>query len=171
MSERFEVKAEERGLVRLFAVDVPPAELDAFDAASALGVEMLDPEQVEVFALADLKGVGLSGYMREGLGIAADEIDAARLDAFEGVVMVLRSAALGGTEVTLTPQATLRWIGTYREETAPVTFEPLPGASARGAATTEAPAKRPSDAAMSGRVASIALLVIFALTAIVVWIA
>jgi len=171
MSERFDVAADERGLVRVFTVDIAPAEIDAFDPASALGVETLDTAQVEVFPLSDLRGLGLSGYMREGLGIAESEIDAARLDALEGVVLILRSAAFGGAEVTVTPQSPLRWIGTYREETAPVRFEPLPDASARGAATPDDAPKRPSDAAMSGRVAGIPLLVIFALTAIVVWIA
>lgn len=172
MSERFEVRGDEHGLVRLFLVDIPPGEVDGFDPAAALGIEKLDPGQIEVFPLTDLKGLGLSGYMREGLGIAEEEIDAARLDALEGVVFVLRSAAFEGATLTLAPRAPLRWIGTYREETAPVSFERLPDASARGAVAPEEPAeKRPSDAAMSGRVAMVALLIIFALTALVLWIA
>lgn len=172
MSERFEVSGDEHGLVRLFMVDIPPEEVSAFDPAPALGVEKLDPEQVEMFPLTDLKGLGLSGYMREGLGIAEEEIDNARLDALKGVVLIIRSAAFGGAAVMLAPKAPLRWIGTYREQTAPVRFEQLPGGAAEVEAAPEPPAeKRPSDAAMSGRVATVALIVIFALTAIVVWIA
>ncbi len=122
--------------------------------------------------MSDLKGLGLSGYMREGLGIAEDEIDAARLDALEGVLLVLRSGAFEGATLTLKPRAPLRWIGTYREEIAPVRFERLPDASVWGAVAPEEPVeKRPSDAAMSGRVAMVALLIIFTMTALVVWIA
>lgn len=171
MSERFEIEEGERGLVRLFTVDIPRAEIDAFDPAEALGAPALDPDQTELFPLSDLRGLGLSGYMREGLGIAEEEIDASRLDALEGVVLVVRSAAFGGASATLTVQTPLRWIGTYREETAPVKFEPLPAGRTQEAAAPDPPAKRPSDAAMSGRVASVALLVIFALTALVIWIA
>jgi len=170
MSERFEVLATEHGMVRLFAVDLPKDEIAGLDVAASLGVGRLDPERFELFALDDLKGLGLAGYMHEGLGISRAELDVARLDALEGHVLILRSAAFGGQAVVLTPRAPLRWIGTYAEETAPVQFTPLPAASAQGVVTPTGKAP-PSDAAMSGRIATLALLVIFALTALVVWVA
>ena len=175
MSERFEIKQNEHGMVRLFVVDLPEEAIEGFaegGLTEALGVARLDPEGVELFALENLQGVGLAGYMVDGLGIAEADVtpDKARLDALTGHLLVLRSRAFGGQSATLTPRAPLRWIGTYPEENAPVKFEPLPSEAAKGQVVPEGK-PRPSDAAMSGRVAMIALLVIFALTALMIWIA
>ena len=170
MSETFTIRANEHGLIRVFVVDLPKREIDGFDVAHALGPGALDPAQVELFDLSDIGEIGLSGYMNEGLGIAPDELDAPRLDALSGPVLILRSAAFRGQAVTLTPKAPLRWIGTYAEQTTPVKFEPLPAGKPENGGASE-PKTRPSDAAMSGRVAMTALLVIFALTALMVWVA
>ncbi|QGX97178.1 hypothetical protein EI983_02335 [Roseovarius faecimaris] len=175
MSDRFDISASERGLVRLFALDLPGEEVGKLreaDLAAMLGVSALDIDQVDLFSTRDLTGLGLSGYMTEGLGIPEAEIapDRARLDALTGHLMVVRSAAFQGAAVTLTPRAPLRWIGTYTEEKSPVKFEPLPSAAAEGqVAPTAKP--RPSDAAMSGRVAMVALLVIAVITLAMVLVA
>lgn len=175
MSDRFEVGKGERGIVRLFALDLPEGEAAGFAGAAleeALGAGGLDAQYVEVFPVADLKGLGLSGYMTEGLGIPAEQIegDRARLDGLKGHVLVLLSGAFGGRAATLTPRAPLRWIGTYTEEHAPVTFAPLPSDAAAGEVTGGGAAP-PSRAAISGRVAMVALLVIAALTAVMIWVA
>ncbi len=178
MSERFEIKENEHGVVRLFTVDLPEAELDEFaddsDVPSALqealGVDRLNMEFVELFPVSTLEGVGLAGYMVDGLGVSEAEVeeDRARLEALSGTVLVLLSSAFGGHAATLTPKPPLRWVGTYTEERAPVSFKPLPSEGAKGTTGGKTP---PSDAAMSGRVASIALLVLFALVALIVWVA
>ena len=186
MSERFEVRADERGVVRLFAVDLPPEQIKGFaepdyktdpDEApwalkEALGAEYLDSDFIELFPVSDLTGVGLPGYRTEGLGIAEGDVasDRARLEAVSGHVLIVVSSAFGGFAQTIRPRAPLRWIGTSVEETAPVRFEPLPSEAAKGEVTTAAK-PRPSDAALSGRVARAALLVLFALVAVMVWVA
>lgn len=164
MSDRFDISASERGLVRLFALDMDSEEVEKLrepDLAAMLGVERLDVDQVDLFSTNDLTGLGLTGYMTEGLGIPEDELapDRARLDALKGHLMVVRSAAFQGEAVTLAPRAPLRWVGTYAEEHSPVKFEELPSAAAKGQVAPSAK-PRPSDAAMSGRVAMVALLVI-----------
>jgi len=178
MSERFTIKDNEHGVVRLFTVDLPESELDDFaddsDGPSALqealGVDRLNMDFVELFPVNTLEGVGLAGYMVDGLGVSPTdgEEDRARLEAIRGNVLVVLSGAFGGQAQTLTPKSPLRWVGTYTEERAPVNFKPLPSESAKGSTGGKTP---PSDAAMSGRVASIALLVLFALVAVVVWVA
>lgn len=178
MSERFEIKENEHGVVRLFTVDLPEAELDDFaddsDVPSALqealGVDRLNMDFVELFPVSTLEGVGLAGYMIDGLGVAEAEVteDRARLEAVKGPVLIVLSSAFGGHAATLTPKPPLRWVGTYTEDRAPVSFKPLPSDSAKGNMGGKPP---PSDAAMSGRVASIALLVLFLLVAVVVWVA
>ncbi len=151
------ISASERGLVRLFSVDLPPEEMTAFrhedergsPLLQALGCTSLDMDHVEMFDVADLEELGLTGYMTEGLGIGVDDVreDAARLTNLKGWVLMLRSAAFEGREQRLQPKAPLQWIGTYAEDGAPVHFEPLPDAGAKGAPVvgqTEAAAKPPS---------------------------
>lgn len=141
--------ASERGLVRLFAVDLPSDEVEAFreavydedgdlidwPLAAALGASDLDEDFVELFNVNDLEGLGLPGYMVQGLGISEHDVmeDVRRLSAQRGWILVVLSSAFGRTEQTLSPRRPLRWLGTYKEEGARVRYDPLPNAGAQGA--------------------------------------
>ncbi len=187
MTEALQVRKNERGVVRLFTVDKdaegakkisiePDWEADADDPPwplrDALGVTYLDSDFIELFDVRDLDDLGLTGYMIEGLGIAEADVaqHRAQLEAIKGLVLLVYSSALGGFETTLRPKSPLRWVGTFVEERAPVTFEQMASDAAQGDVASETK-PRPSDAAMSGRVAMVALLVLFALTAVVIWVA
>lgn len=181
MSDSIQIKASETGAVRLFIVDIAPAEIDAFRARNgrwplreALGAEALDPDHIDIFDAADLTGVGLSGYLSEGHAIPDDQINEARaqLEALQGTLMVVTSSAFLGQAQTLTPRAPLRLIASFSRAQDPITFQPLPDASARTPVFEEKPPRKtPSDAAMSGRVASVVLLVLALLVLVMVWIA
>lgn len=143
------VSASERGLVRLFAVDLPSDEVEVFreaitdedgtvidwPMAAALGASELDEDFIELFNVGDLEGLGLPGYMVQGLGISEHDVmeDVRRLSAQRGWIMVVLSSAFGRTEQTLAPHRPLRWLGTYKEEGARVRYDPLPDAGAKGA--------------------------------------
>ena len=188
MSEALKVRKNEFGVVRLFTVDAEAEGQNKMSAEpewgedpsdppwplrEALGVDYLDSDFIELFDVADLDELGLAGYMIEGLGIAEDDVapHRAQLDAIKGLVLIVFSNALGGFETTIRPKSPLRWVGTFVEDRPPVQFDPLPSGGAERPPAPEPEKKRPSDAAMSGRVATVALLVIFALTAVVVWVA
>ena len=177
-----QISASEHGVVRIFAVDLPKAEIEVFNRQipgkaddwplrDALGATTLDPDQIDYFDVKDLDDLGLVGYLTEGLGIAEQDIeqDAARLSAITGQVLIVNSAAFRGTAQTLSPHAPLRWIGTYTEEAAEISTVPLTSDAARGNISTGSGKKPISDAAMSGRIATIALLLMFAFTAFLVW--
>ena len=177
MTDRIHVKASEHGVVRVFDVDLPAEQVKAFNRRNgtwplqdALGADTLDPDHVDLIAVEDLDELGLSGYLAEGLGISADDLRDMRgpLDALSGHVLIVTSRAFAGQDQTLSPRAPLHLVATFTEDRPPVSFDPLPSQAARGT-TGGKPA--PSDAAMSGRVASIALLVLFLLVALVVWVA
>lgn len=147
---RMQVSSTEHGQIRLFSVDVPPEEADAFFTQTdqgdwpfrdALGAQDLDAARFEHFDVDDLEGWGLTGYMIEGLGIDEDEVDedAARLSSLRGRMVIVYSSAFGGVDQTLTPRAPLRWIGTYAEDREPVSFAPLPSKSAKGTLAAGAP--------------------------------
>ncbi|HEY9039468.1 MAG TPA: hypothetical protein VIN05_11085 [Roseovarius sp.] len=183
MSDKIEINAHETGIVRVFAVDIPTDEIDAFIARNgrwplreALGAETLDPEHIQVFDVADLTGVGLPAYLIDGHAIPEDQIAPlrSRLEGQTGTVMVITSSAFNGTAQTLTPRAPLRLIASFSEAHTPITFGALPDASARlqqPDPETPEPRKTPSDAAISGRVAMVVLLVLAVLVAVMVWIA
>ncbi|MFM7333350.1 MAG: hypothetical protein ACKO1H_02890 [Tabrizicola sp.] len=149
------IPAHDRLGVRVFAAKLTPEDLQRDKARLAealLGDPDLDPAFIEIFEVADLSGVGLSGYLSDGLGVpdAALARDRARLDALEGPVLILLSRALHGREVTLTLDPRLSLVATYAEERPPVHFEPLPSVSAQSTLSPDLPPdrspKRPGSA-------------------------
>lgn len=110
----------ERGVIRLFSLDMRPEEAKFLREPGAadhvLGVKGLDPDQIDVFQVSDLEDLGLYGYLNEGCGVSEDQLDRAALEAIEGWVMVVRSAAFGGRAATLAPDPRLRLMGLYTEE-------------------------------------------------------
>lgn len=167
------VPKTEHGKARVFAIDLPEPEAEAFGTpegiASALGVASLPEGQYEYFPADRLEALGLSAYLVDGIGMDPEEIrpDAARLDALSGHVLIVLSAAVAGK--TVTPRAPLRWIGTYGEPRRIAPMEKLRSAGAEGHVDAARPA--PSKAAMSGRIASLALLVMFALVFVMILVA
>lgn len=157
------IPAHDRGRVYLFALPDDPAP----DVAALLGVEVLDLAHVDVIRLADLEGVGLRGYLTEGMGIPAAEIGP-EANRDTGTVAVLRSPAFGGRRAEVIPAPGVRHLASYGEARAAAPGAPLRSASA-GRAASGRPV--PSQGAILGRVAMVALLVLFALAALMVWIA
>lgn len=122
MSETITIPANERGIVRVFALNIPPEQAKFLSepgaAAQVLGVETLDPANVEIFPLSDLNELGLAGYLTEGLGVPAEQLDGDRtkLNALTGWVMILRSRAFGDRATRLTPAQGIALIASYTEE-------------------------------------------------------
>lgn len=183
MTKPIDIPAHENGRVRVFALSLDDTAAQALkDNAPAGDTTPLNQAlggavngtHVEVFALSDLGEMSLSDYLLEGAGVQAEplEKDRAKLMALSGWIMIVYSSAFGGAALTLTPAPELTLIGTYLQEGVDwssdvdlSTPSALPyqdnGSSAR---------KRPSDAAMLGRVATAALLVLFALVGLMVWV-
>ncbi len=114
------VAPHERGVIRLFALNMRPEEAKFLREPGAtdqvLGVKGLDPEQIDIFPVSDLEDLGLYGYLNEGCGVSRDQLDRDALEAIEGWVMVVRSAAFGDRAATLKPDPRLRLIGLFTEE-------------------------------------------------------
>ncbi|NOD64071.1 MULTISPECIES: hypothetical protein [unclassified Ruegeria] len=114
------VAPHERGVLRLFTLDMRPEEAkflrEPGAADQVLGVDGLDPEQIDIFPVSDLEDLGLYGYLTEGCGVSSDQLDQDALAAIDGWVMVLRSAAFQGRPATLKPDPRLHLIGLFTEE-------------------------------------------------------
>lgn len=114
----------ELGVVRVFAVSRPMADMARAlrqSGKSAIASELLGhdvtADDIELFALSDLTGVGLSRYLADGYDIDAEALrrDHGRLDALDGYVLLLFSAVAQAQAVTITPGPDLTLIGTYTE--------------------------------------------------------
>ncbi|WP_299624953.1 hypothetical protein [uncultured Tateyamaria sp.] len=178
MTQTLDIPANERGVIRLFALSMTDAEAKTLKdnptaISAALGGD-LDTEFVEVFPLSDLEGVGILSYLSEGNAVPEDQLtpDRAKLEKLGGWVLIVFSQAFGDAATTLAPQPALTLIGTYGETridyraTETVTSE----AAKPFTAPPETVKKKPSDAAMSGRIATIALIVLGLLTWAMIWI-
>lgn len=108
-------------MIRLFALDMRPEEAkflrEPGAADQVLGVDGLDPEQVDIFPVSDLEDLGLYGYLSEGGGVSEDQLDQNGLGAIDGWVLALRSAAFAGRAAELKPDPRLHLIGLYTEDT------------------------------------------------------
>jgi len=174
------VKATEHGLVRVFqlsyAVSMEIGHMGTLDGlAEALGVEHLDGRDVQIVAIGEISDMGLSAFLTLGYEIDEAEIAPLRpvLDALEGKVAILRSGAFDGRDVHLETGGGARLTATLHEGGPPtptLAHADRTVESARRPADAPREKPRPSDAAMSGRVATVALLVLFALVALMVWI-
>ena len=137
MSTQMQIKPSEHGVVRLFAIDLPMPEAQAFDVdalAAALGGVTLDGEHVDLFNIDDLDELGLDGYLIHGIGVKKPEVVQLRpqIRALKGQVALVRSAAFGGKPATLTPKKPLRWIASFGEVPLDLTSKPLRSESAKG---------------------------------------
>lgn len=161
MNKALHVLENERGIVRVFRLELGKSEMKAFTAQEvlddghvrspvkqALGAPVLDHDQVEIFPVSDLIGMGLSAYLVNGQGVLEEDIKADRekLDALTGYVMVVRTAAFEGKEARLKGNYPLEFIGSYRDETSKTEIvHPRPAPAVKAAAwaqeTTEAVAQ------------------------------
>lgn len=146
----------ERGVLRLFTLDMRPEEArflrEPGAAEQMLGVDSLDHTQIEVFPVSDLEELGLYGYLSEGCGISADQLDRAALDRIKGWVMVLRSKAFQGSAGKLAPDPRLALVGLYTEEATNWGGEPIETQSAR---PYSAPPASPTQSGGARRIGSI----------------
>ena len=187
MNSLISIPANENGLVRLFALSMDDAEAKALRANKSgsdgqrplervLGCEDMNHAHVEVFAVADLGDMALTDYLIEGAGVlpATLEVDRTKLASLDGWVLVVYSSAFDGHAQEASPSPQLTLIGTYAQDQTDWgpqidlrTPSALPVTSDQD---NVAPTKRPSDAAMSGRIAMVALLVAFAVAGLMLWV-
>ena len=146
MSLKMHITATEHGVVRLFALETAQR-FDHPDLIAALGVEALDETHVDILSIADLDELGLEGYLTQGMGIPAPEVEAmrAQVNSLKGDVVLIRSAAFGGRTAELSPKAPLRWIASFGEVPLDTTAKPIKTRSAQRTISSPVPAKPRSN--------------------------
>lgn len=171
MTDPLIVGTGEKGIVRLFALDMAPERArflrdEPGAAAQVLGVAALDDDQIEVFALADLDDLGLDGYLAEGFGIAGDRIarDRAALLAVTGWAMAIRSRAFGGRALHLAPAKGVRPVGAWAEPGTDWTGGRIDTAGARRAGASPRAAR-----AHAQRIGGTVFALVIAIVVAIVW--
>lgn len=173
------INGSDTATVRLFALDLSPEDVepfvteagpDAWPLRAALGAEALRADFVDTVRIEDLGEMTLSAYLTEAHGVPRDALSdmRGRIDALDGHVVILPAQAFGGVSQDLRVADPLRWVGTFGEIRPAPRGPKLRSTAAQGGESGRKPV---SDAAMSGRIASLALLVLFVLVGVMIWIA
>ena len=117
MTEVVKILKGSRSEVLLFALEMPPEQvrfLREEDGALSqlLGLEHIDMNQVEVFNTTDLDGIGLVGYLHDGIGIPLAELEPfeEKLVTLTGHLLLIRARAFVDDGAILTPAAPLSLI-------------------------------------------------------------
>ena len=168
------IPATDHGLIRIFKVTGPaPAGLEEKTPAALhalFGTDALDPDYVDVVDTRELAGLTLLDYLHQGYDIPDAALADPAIRDLRGLVVLVMSRAARGQEVTLTLAPQITHVTTTGE---PARLR-MPGPAITTPAATGSVAggkSAPSDAAMSGRIATLALLVLFALVAVMIWVA
>lgn len=168
MNDDLHVSATEFRAVRVFALDMTPAEFKAMAPdllAPLLQTTNFDPTKAEIVERRTLGDLGISGYLRDGYGIPPEALqdDIERLDADGGLFAVIPTSAFQGVAQKLTPRPPLHFVGFYNERpsrphevTAPADVAPVPPATPKAA--PNAPAPRPGSLLLVGGLAILLLI-------------
>lgn len=171
MTLKTTVKGTEQGVVRLFVLIRPTDMKRGYsptieDIAGWLGVKALDAADIQHIWTDDLtEALGLPEMLMDGYGIDPAQVEAALpvidavSDLYPTVFVFIRSGAFMGRAVTLPDDSPLTVVEAFTEPGADINFEPLPNPDPQAVLADPPQKKKPSDAAMGGRVATIALLV------------
>ncbi len=179
MSQTIDILEREHDVVRLFALNMIEADAKALAekperVAGLLGLTHVDTNFLEILKLHDIRDLGLGQYLQDGYDVTPANIskDMAKLAQLSGHVLILLSSAIGERPTQLVLGQDLTLIGTYGATEVDWSADPAPAPdSAALYSSPDTGKKRPSDAAMSGRIAMLALLVLAALVLVMVWIA
>jgi hypothetical protein len=147
MSTTMHIKSSERGVIRVFHIDLPREAIERFTTQAgtgewplqyALGAKTLRSAFVEVINIRDLGDMSLSQYLINAHDVTGPEFQAmrSRIDALTGFALVLPSQAFDHTEQDLTISNPLRWIGTFNEPKVATIATPIHTKSAKGVVGT-----------------------------------
>ncbi len=179
MKRRIEISASEHGRVRVFALETELAMEIARSGTpdplcQELGIDPLQHDDVQIIDLKDIADMGLVAFLDEAYGIDPDEIAPYEeaLRALKGTVAILRSGAFGANTVVLQTEGRASLVATLTEPNPAIPpMSPLISATAQGTIAQKGGKTRPSDAAISGRIAMVVLIFLGLFVWFLVWVA
>ncbi|MBQ2261225.1 MAG: hypothetical protein II336_07660 [Loktanella sp.] len=147
-----------------------PAVLSDEAVLQMVGPVVLNLDFVDLVTPEQRREVSLPELIRQGYEMPLTAEQADRLRQLSGHVLLIMSRAFGGQaqDITLPDATTLVMV--LRDNATVPPAEQITSAAAAGVLTGPPVKPRKSDARMSGMVATAALLVMFALVGLMVWV-
>jgi len=166
------VPAHDHGAIYVLELQRPPPEglEEKTDAAmmAVFGPLVVNTDYVDAITPGMLTDMALPDLIRNGYDMPISEATAEQLRGIFGTVVLVMSSAFGGAEVDINLPGDVRLVTVLRETPKMAAPRPISADTTGRVASTR---KAPSDAAMSGRIATYALLVLFALVGLMIWVA
>lgn len=168
------IPSDDHGKIRVFQVPPPGADGLLEKAPQALlttfGTAALNVDFVDAFDTQALGDMSVADFLRSGYDIALDAADQVLLSDLTGIVVLIMSRATAGQDITLDLAPGVTHVTTCGDGANLSVNAPISSDAAKGVLTPEAAPKVKSDAAMGGRVAMVALVVMFAVFGLMIWI-
>ena len=167
------VPDSDHGKIRVFSVAAPLAGLNDRSVEALVGTfgnAPLSPDFVDVVDLDVLGEMTLLDYIAEGYDIEPDAADIAVLSELTGTVVLIMSRAHEGMEITFALADGVRHVTTLGRGARMTVAAGLESKAAKGVIDGAKGKPPKSDARIGGMVATVALLVMFALVGLMVWI-
>lgn len=166
------IPANDHGALYILAYSGPPQEAVTDQAVlQIIGPAVLNLDYVDLITPEQRQQVTLPDLIRQGYDLPLSDEQARILRALDGQVLLLMSRAFGGQAQQITLPATTRLVMELRDPTTVSAPDKLTSDAATGEMNGPQTAKpRKSDARMSGMIATAALLVMFALVGLMVWV-
>lgn len=169
-----DIPANDHGAIYVFEIiGIPPADLgDKTDTAlmAVFGPVVLNTNYVDVITPGVLTDMTLPQFITHGYDMPVADDVAEELRSLIGTAVLVMSAAFGGQEVILGLPENTHLVTTLRETPAIKVIDRLNTASAKGALDSKPTKPAKSNARMSGMVATYALLAMFALVGLMIWV-
>ncbi|WP_458791483.1 hypothetical protein [Yoonia sp. MH D7] len=168
------IPANDHGAIYVLELNRPAPDglVEKSDAAlmAVFGNVVLNTDYVDAITPGMLTDMSLADLVEKGYDMPVSARDAETLRGLFGTVVLVTSAAFGGNAMKIDLPTDVRLVTTLRASASMSAPQPIHTDSAKGIVPPSGK-KPPSQAAMSGRVATIALLVMFLIVAIMIWIA
>ena len=139
---------------------------NAGSAMTALGAERVDPYWLDLVRLADIKELGLAGYLAQGYGAPREQLSPEALSTPHDHVLIAPSRAFADHEQTLAPDVALTPLAVFdlHEDVGALRpMEPVETARSDTSATAEPAESAPGPPAGRGlRAGAVLILLIIA---------
>jgi hypothetical protein len=167
------VPANDHGAIYVIELNRPAPEglEDKTDAAimAVFGNVVLNTDYIDVIAPGVLTDMSLPDLIRNGYDMQLSPTDAVEIDGLIGSVVLVMSAAFPPEGMTLDLPADVRLVTVLRDTPDVTLPETLRSDAAKGSLQGNGKPKK-SDARIGGMIATYALLLMFALVGLMVWI-
>ena len=162
------IPANDHGALYVLAYSGPAG--DDLTPDMIMGPVALNADFVDVITPAQRAAVPLPDLIRQGYDMPLTPAQDAMLRQVQGTVLLVMSRAFGGEAHQIDLPAGTTLVTVLRETPVMTASDKLTSAAGAGELTGAPTKPRKSDARMSGMVATIALLVMFALVGLMVWV-